>query len=158
MVDEDTVRSEARDIASDARSTQDLSDAETACLRDMLNSDEAFALLVTAQQNAVLVDADTHDIDEDTEHLATVAAGRAGNAIDCIVEDRIEQTREIVALADDMHERFGWTTAWKLHAGGYETVDAIREADQDEIVEQTGMSPQLVASVTAHHGGQEGES
>ena len=51
MVDEDIVQREARTISHDC----DLPDTESTVLRDLLKSDEAFGALVTAQQNAVLV-------------------------------------------------------------------------------------------------------
>ena len=156
MVDDQRVRHEASNIAADAVKTRDLSDVESECLNDLLRSDEAFALLVTAQQNAVLVNAGDHDIDQDTEQLAVGAAQAAGDAIDRIVEGRIEDAREIAALADRGPDVLTWSWALQLYQGDFETLETIREVDQATIIAETEMSPASVAKLKADLGGQKG--
>lgn len=149
MVDDRTVAQEARRIARDARSTKDLSDAESECLRDLLQSDDAFALLVTAQQNAVLVDSDEHDVDAETAGLARGAAANAGHAIDRIVEDRIEEAETVVALADQLGDPATWGVVIDCYRAGYQSVAAVRNADLEELIADSGIHPEVAESIKA---------
>lgn len=150
MVEDRIVRNEASNIAADAIKTRDLSDAESECLRDLLAGDEAFGALVTAQQNAVLVDADEHDINKDMQSMAAAGAGQIGDAIDWIIDKRIEQAREIVALAECGPDVLSWGWALQLYQGGFQSLEAIRTAEQATLVAETGMSPISVSKLTAH--------
>lgn len=154
MVDDQLVRTEASNIAADARKTRDLSDAESECLRDLLASDEAFGALVTAQQNAVLVD---EDVDEDVDWLATDAADKLGRAIDLRIDVKIAQAKDVIALAydDAAGESLTWTVAMQLHQAGFTTVTDLREADQQELIDEADIAPSLAARLKADHGGPE---
>lgn len=129
MVEQNLTRREARNISHDA----DLPDAESEILRDLLAGDEAFGALVTAQQNAVLVNGDEHDISDDVERLAGEAAGAAGAAIDEIVAARIDDAQRITNLAEELNE--SWLIATKLYQAGYETTEALAGVPQSVLVE-----------------------
>ena len=124
MIDEPTVRSEARNIAFDV----DLPDAESEILRDLLTDDEVFAALVTAQQNAVLISGNDHDINDETNRLASKAAGSAGAAIDEVVADHIDDAQRIADLAELLNE--SWLIATKLYQAGYKTPEALADVPQ----------------------------
>jgi hypothetical protein len=150
MVEERRVRNEASNIAADAVKTRGLSDVESECLRDLLASDEAFGALVTAQQNAVLLDVDDHDINKDLQSMAAAGANRIGDAIHWIIDQRTEQAEAIVALAHRGPDVLSWTWALELYQGGFETIEDICEADQETLVAETDMSPISVSKLTAH--------
>jgi len=145
-----TVRNESRSIAADARQTRDFSDAEAECLRDLLAYDEAFAQLVTAQQAAVLVDVDEHDsVDEGTATLARDGAQAQGDAIDRVVEERIEDAQAIVTFADDAGEAITWSVASTLYRHGFTSVDDVRAASQQDLITEGGVGPSLAARIKA---------
>jgi len=146
MQTDDIVSREARNIASDARTQGDLSDTEAEILRDLLNSSEAFDLLVTAQQAAVYVNADDQDIPNGLDELAREGAQPLGEAIDALVEDRKCRAIEIEALADALEEP--WGAARTLYRAGYETVDDLRGVEQAELID-AGVPNSTAARVTA---------
>jgi len=145
MVDEQKVRSEATTIAAGARRTRDLTDRESECLRDLLAGDEAFALLVTAQQNAVLVDTNDHDIGEVVEQLAVDAAGAAADAIDRIIDERVGDAKDIVVFADEV-DALSWAVAIDPYQSEFRTVTDLQRATRPELV-NAGMAPKLVDRV-----------
>jgi hypothetical protein len=153
MVNEDAVRSEARHIADDAREAHNLSDAEAECLRDLLKSDEAFGQLVSAQRAAVSVDADQHDIEKNTESLAREGAAPLGNAIDQIVELRISDAQAIVELSNDLPVPWGRTM--QLYRGGFRTIEDLKNATQQDLIEDAGVGPSIAARVKANVGSTE---
>lgn len=142
-----TVAREARQIADDARKTKGLSDPEAECLRDLLQDDEAFSLLVTAQQSSVKVSTDYHDVDEEIEGLARKGAGALGKAIDEVVADRIEDAEAIVALASKGGAGLTWSVAMQLYQAGFETVESLQEAELHDFVAETAMAPELAERV-----------
>ena len=149
------VQTEARNIASDARSTRGLSDTESEILRDLLKSDEAFGALVTAQWNAVLVDAEEHDINDGVEQLATDAAGWLSEAIDDIINTRVEQAKAIDELASEIQEP--WGQALALFNAGFETAEDLTGVDEDELYTTDGVTRSVAARITAKPWGQESD-
>jgi len=145
MVNQRMVRNEASNVAADARKTRDLSDRESECLRDLLADDEAFALLVTAQQNAVLVDQNDHDIGQTVEQTAIDAASAAGDSVDLIIEERIGDAKDVVAFADEVNA-LSWAVAIDPYQSGYTTVSDLQRATRPDLV-NAGMAPELVDRV-----------
>lgn len=129
MVDEDIVQRQARYISQDA----DIPDAESEVLRDLLKSDEVFGALITAQQNAVMVNTDDHDITDRVQNYAGRAASAAGTAIDAVLEDRKAQAQMIVAISDQLD--VPWGAAWSAFQAGYRSVDDIEAASQEDLVD-----------------------
>lgn len=157
-MDDRTVAQEAGQVARDARTTKGLSDAESECLADLLKRDEAFGLLVTTQQQAALVDTDDHRVDELTAHLAAMAAGSAGRAIDRLVEARIEEAQEIVALAKAVDEPAPWGVMVDVYRAGYETIEALHGVDRAVLVADAGLAPTVAEDVLAGVAVQEGSA
>jgi len=155
MVENRHVQTEARNIASDARSTRGLSDTESEILRDLLKQDEAFGALVTAQWNAVLVDADEHDINDSVEKLARDGAGHLSEAIDDIINTRIEQAKAIDELASEIQEP--WGQALALFDAGFETAEGLAGVDQEELYTTDGVTRSVAARITAKPWGQESD-
>ncbi|MDS0280320.1 hypothetical protein NDI85_21275 [Halomicroarcula sp. S1AR25-4] len=145
MVEQKTVRNEASTIAAGARRTRDLTDAESECVRGLLASDEAFGALVTAQQNAILVDADDHGLDEETERLATDAAGKLADAIDRRIDVQVAVAKDVVAFADEV-DALSWGVAIDPYQAGFTTVTDLQRATRPELV-NAGMNPKLVDRV-----------
>jgi hypothetical protein len=139
------VQRKARDIAHDARQTRALSDTEGEVLRDLLQSDETFAQLITAQQEAVAVAVKDSPHDEHVQTLAREGAAPLGEAIDDVIETHIERAQEIAALAEALAEP--WGAAWKLYRNGFETPDAVRDADVHTLVAETNVAPALAERV-----------
>jgi hypothetical protein len=150
------VRREARDIASDARKSRDLSDAEAETLRDLLRSDEAFGQLVTAQQAAVSVRAWDHAVDSETEELAHEGAAALGDAIDRVIDARINDAQAIVELTDSVDTDLPWGQASKLYQAGIEDIDDLRAADQAELID-AGAPRSLAARLKATVDGGRGQ-
>jgi len=152
------VSREARDIASDARKARDLSDAEGETLRDLLKSDEAFGQLVTAQQAAVSVSAWDHAVDSETEELAHEGAGSLGDAIDRVIDARIQDAQAIVELTDAVDTDLPWGQASKLYQAGIEDIDDLRGAGQSELIDAgvpRSLAARLQAAVDGASGGRD---
>lgn len=140
---------EAANIARDARTTRDLSDAESECLQDVLASDEVFAHLVTAQQAAIdaAYQADQRDLDG-LENQARKGATPLGEAIDDVVEGYIEDVGLICDLADECST--SWTVATKLYYAGYRDGEFVRTADLHELIADSGIAPTIAEEITTH--------
>lgn len=148
-IDRDTVTRKASENARDAQSAFDLSDAERECLEDILRSDEAFGRLVTAQQAAVGVRPGDFRIDEETGEHATAAAGHLGTALDRVLSDRVEDAKHAVELAKAEGMDLPWLQGLILYEAGYRSVDDLRDATQDVLIQDAGIPPATAAKITA---------
>lgn len=151
-MDDRQVATEARQIAHDARQTKDISDAESECLCDLLQSDEAFGKLVTAQQAAVAIDADRFDVDAEIERLAQAGAAPLGDAVDRVISDQIKKAEAIVEFADAAGDPVTWSVAMTLYQSGYTSVDDLREASLHDFVADAAMAPELADRIKADVG------
>jgi len=157
-MNERVVTRKAREIARDEAQDQDFDDAEWECLEDLLKQDEAFGHLVTAQWSAVAIDHERHDIDVTVEEHARKGAERLGTARDRVIEQRVQQAREIVALAEEIDSNVPWGVTIDLYLAGFTTLGEIRETDQEELIDEAEVAPSLAARIKAAVGYSEGES
>jgi len=157
-MNEQVVARKAQEIARDTAQDQELNDAEWECLEDLLKQDKAFGLLVTAQWSAVAIDHERHDVDLTVEDNAREAAEWLGNARDRVIEQRLQQAREIVALAEKIDSNAPWGVTIDLYLAGFSTLEELREADQEELIDEADVAPSLAARIKAAVGYPEGES
>ncbi len=157
MSEKQIVQRKARLWARDEASERDLSDAEQECLRDLLQSDEVFGQLVTAQQNAVALTSGEDDDLVDVVDHASDAAGELGEAIDIVLDKRVEEAREIVALAEAASELGTWGVFIKLYRAGYTSVEDLQTVSESDLAD-AGAHPSVAAEIKAYVDDQEVES
>lgn len=143
------VSQKARFIARDEARARDLSDAEWECLEDLLKRDEAFGQIVTAQRAGVSLNEDDYRIDEQTADLAHEAADRLADARERVVEQRVEESKEIVALARLVDRPAPWGVMIDVYLAGFQTAEELREADLHELVAEAGIAPAIAERIRA---------
>jgi len=141
----DIVNREARDIAHDAQKTRGLTDREGEILRDLLQSDEVFYDLVVAQQRAVRIDVEDTPYDKNVEKLARLGSKPLGDAIDDVIDQRIDDARAIAEFAEALDRT--WLDARTLYVDGFETVADVRGVDVNELVAETQLHPSVAEEV-----------
>ena len=148
-MDDRTVAREARRSARDQQEANDLTDAETECLRDLLKSDEAFSALATAQQNAVLVDEDC-DVPTNVVKNARGAAEHLATCRELVVHERVQDALTIVALAEAIYpKRIIWGPLIDVYRAGFETVEDLQAVSQQELTATAGIPPSVAERIKA---------
>jgi hypothetical protein len=151
-MNDQVVRSEASNIASDLRGRDDkhgLSDSMAECLRDLLHRSDAFGELVTAQQAAVRVEHDMPGVDEGVHTKARDGAYQCGEAIDELVQHMASDTEAIIALARELYDDGTWSPVVDVYRAGYQCVEDLQEADLQAVIADAGMHPAVAEEIVA---------
>lgn len=139
------ISQKARQIARDEAQERDLEDAEWECLHDLLKSDEAFGHLVTAHWSAV---AAADAIDNEVAYLATSGAEDLADARENVIEQRVEQAKEIVELAATIDEEAPpWGIMIQVYRRGFTTPEELDEVGLHELIAETGIHPQVAETI-----------
>lgn len=143
---------EAVRVANDARDTYNLDDRTVEVLRDRLMGSDVFRHLHVAQQHAVALSDPSYDVAVPVEEPALAAADDLGDALDALLEREVGTARSIVALrdrlADGVDREVSWLDAARAYEAGYQGIDDLRGADQQELIE-AGLARSTAARLTA---------
>lgn len=146
MVSDRAVDLEAREVADDWRDYGDATDAEAEVLRDLLQDDGTFQQIATAREATRRIDHNDGPYDAQVTIEALDASQALGRAQDEVVDARKADAQQIVFLAETLEEP--WGAAMTLWKAGYQSVAAVRNATQHDLIGD-GVHNSLAARVKA---------